>query len=686
MSNINRRHFLLSGALAAALGGLPASIARALDAPARVTTGTIMDVEHVVILMQENRSFDHYFGTLSGVRGFSDRFPIPTVNGTVWSQPDEHDAKHMLAPFKLNTTQHFEHMRVTGTPHTFPDAQKAWDNGRMSDWPDAKHNHSLGYFTRDDLPFQFALAEAFTICDAYHCSIHAGTDPNRIFHWTGTNDPSGVHHGPVITNQYDTIGADPGGHGGYTWTTYPERLSAAGITWQTYQKAHDNFDDNPLVGFKLFRMANKAKDGPLADLANRSLRTRDLDLLKADVLAGSLPQVSWIIAPDVGSEHPGPSSPAQGADYTSRVLDALTANPEVWAKTVFIVNFDENDGFFDHVAPPAPPSKHGPMTFGDSQVDTTGEYHTVGKDDYIERPYGLGPRVPMYAISPWSKGGFVNSQVFDHTSVIRFLETRFGVKEPNISQWRRAVCGDLTSCFDFATPNREDFFQHLPATRDLADRAHALGGTTTPPTPARIEIPLQDKGQRPMRPLPYDLAATARYDGNTQYIDLENRSRDVAVVFHVYDGAGGVPFRHTVQPGGKVTNTSVPLGDGQGTGTLVLAPGGFHRLYFGSLSVPAVIHLNGDKIIVDNSGDEELVLTWTDQAYGAPSQTVRVPGKGTQSLALDLAASQGWYDFSIGNAVFTQRLAGHVASDGPLFSDPALGGPAIMAPWKPAVV
>ena len=681
MSNINRRHFLLSGALAAALGGLPASIARALDMPAKVTTGTVMDVEHVVILMQENRSFDHYFGTLSGVRGFGDSFPIPTVNGTVWSQPDEHNAKRMLAPFKLNTTQHFEHMRVTGTPHTFPDAQAAWNNGRMDNWTDAKHNHSLGYFTRDDIPFQFALAEAFTICDAYHCSIHAGTDPNRIFHWTGTNDPSGAHHGPVITNQYDTIGADPEGHGGYTWTTYPERLSAAGISWQCYQKEHDNFDDNPLVGFKLFRMADKAKDGPLADLAKRGLRTRDLDLLKADVLAGTLPQVSWVVAPDIDSEHPGPSSPAQGADYTSRVLDALTTNPEVWAKTVLIVNFDENDGFFDHVPPPAPPSSG----LGESQIDTTGEYHTVGKGDYVGRPYGLGPRVPMYAISPWSKGGFVNSQVFDHTSVIRFLETRFGVEEPNISAWRRAVCGDLTSCFDFANPNREDFFQHLPATKALADRAHALGGTTTPPTPEQIEIPVQDKGQRPVRPLPYDLAATTRFDGNSQYIDLENRSHDVAVVFHIYT-SGTAPFRYTVKPAGKLSHKILHVGsdEAQGPATLVLASGGFHRLYSGQTD--AVVRMEYATVAIENIGDAELTLTWTDQAYGAAPQTVTVAAHGTQSLVLDLTGSQGWYDFTLGNGQWVQRLAGYAGGDGSRVSDPALGGPAVMTPWKPAVV
>lgn len=170
------------------------------------------------------------------------------------------------------------------------------------------------------------------------------------------------------------------------------------------------------------------------------MSTRDLDKLKEDVLADKLPQVSWIVATAEGSEHPGPSSPAQGADYTARVLDALTSNPEVWSKTVLLINFDENDGFFDHMPPPAVPAYESydadparARLAGASTVDTVGEYHhnLNGSDpQYHHRPYGLGPRVPMYVVSPWSKGGWVNSQVSDHSSVIRFIEARFGVKEP----------------------------------------------------------------------------------------------------------------------------------------------------------------------------------------------------------------------------------------------------------------
>jgi phospholipase C len=186
--------------------------------------------------------------------------------------------------------------------------------------------------------------------------------------------------------------------------------------------------------------------------------------------------VSWINAPSIYCEHPGPSSPVQGAWFLQEVLDALTAVPEVWSKTVLIVNFDENDGYFDHVPSPSAPSLDadgkpaGKTTLADA--DLAPEYFThrrppaAARSQPARRPrVRPGPRVPMYVISPWSRGGWVNSQVFDHTSVLRFLEARFGVKEPNISPFRRAVCGDLTSAFNFATPNGEAPPSLMPAGR-----------------------------------------------------------------------------------------------------------------------------------------------------------------------------------------------------------------------------
>jgi phospholipase C len=666
---IDRRRFLLSSALAATLGTLPASIARALDIPADNRTGTIMDVQHIVILTQENRAFDHYFGTLSGVRGFSDRFPIPTVNGTVWSQPDEHNEKHLIAPFRFNTVQDFKYMRAEGTPHNFVNAQDAWDLGRLEAWPAAKRNHSLGYFTREDIPFQFALAEAFTICDAYHCAIHAGTNPNRLFIWTGTNDPSGTHHGPVIDNGYDNLKSDPQGHGGYEWVTYPERLTASGISWQIYQDMDDNFTNNPLAGFKLYRMADKSKSAPLVDLAARSLRTRALDKLKEDVLADTLPQVSWIVATEAGSEHPSPSSPAQGAEYTAQVLDALTANPAVWARTVFLINFDENDGYFDHVPPPSVPAKLDGITYGESQIDTTGEYHN--DKDWKDRPYGLGPRVPLYVISPWSKGGFVNSQVFDHTSVIRFLETRFGVHEPNISPWRRAVCGDLTTCFDFATPNTDAFFQTLPETTTTAERARKLDGQPTPKPPVEITPPVQEKGQRPTRPLPYAFEANVATKPGYVVLHLANQSHDTAVVFHIYDrlSPASPPRRYTVKSGGELT-ALIPAAEVYDL--WLYAPNGFHRRFSGKTAQAVAAQWHGHSLTL--TGDGQVILR--DEAYGQPEKRIMLVAGQPQTLPVDLTSQ--WYDVSVSGDGFSHRFAGHVETGNPSVTDPALGGPAVM--------
>ena len=368
----SRRQFLgLVGAAAAAAGAtslLPPSIVRALSIPAYSATGTIDDVGHVVILMQENRSFDHYFGTLHGVRGFGDRFTVPLPDGrTVWQQSN---GTRIVQPYHLDSTTG-NAQRVDGTPHSWGDAHDAWDDGRMSAWPEVKDDWSMGYYERAEVPFQFALADAFTLCDAYHCSIQAGTNPNRLFLWTGTNGPTGADVAAVV-NEWDSLGMPATG---YTWTTYPERLEQAGVSWKVYQSMPDNFGDNSLAGFVNYRRANAAMgNGPdgspytvydekfedvdplIKGIANTMPDGGFLEAFRADVAAGRLPQVSWIVAPETYCEHPGPSSPIQGAYYTSAVLDALTATPDVWARTVLLVNYDENDGFFDHAPPPAAPA------------------------------------------------------------------------------------------------------------------------------------------------------------------------------------------------------------------------------------------------------------------------------------------------------------------------------------------
>jgi phospholipase C len=674
MPQLDRRSLLAAiGAMA-----LPPALARAAAIDADVRTGTIKDVEHVVILMQENRSFDHYFGTMAGVRGFGDRFTIPVSNDrSIFAQAYK---DQRIAPFPLQTTKTFAHMRVESTPHSWTNAQDAWDQGRMDRWPESKEPWSMGYFERADIPFQFALAEAFTLCDAYHCATQTGTNTNRLFLWTGTNDPSGQLGGPSISNSHDDFPDKGGAADSYRWTTYPERLLKAGVSWRIYQDMADNFTDNPLAGFKAYRDAHKDVPGSDKRLKDLALTTQHLDKLREDVVAGRLPQVSWIIAPAADSEHPAPSSPAQGANYTARVIDALTADPKVWARTVLIVNFDENDGFFDHMPPPSPPSKDADgKLIGGSTVDVAGMHHTVRnpteakaeRDDLMNRPYGLGPRVPLYAISPWSRGGFVDSEVFDHTSVIRFLETRFGVKEPNIAPWRRAVCGDLTSCFDFKTPNHKPFAP-LPSVAEAAARAAKLP-EIKPPTPATMVAPVQAKGTRPSRALPYALAVDGRVKDGAMTLSLAN-SGSAAAVLHVYDRLrlDAVPRRYTIGPKAWLEGVW-PAGPHD---LWVLGPNGFHRRFAGTATVvelSARVKGGAMQLTLTNTGKEPRIVF----VEGVEPWRISLAGGATQAKAF--ATTQGWYDLTVRDAAdptWLRRLAGRIETGKDSISDPLMGGAA----------
>jgi phospholipase C len=694
VSTQDRRSFIRAMmATAGAASAFTPAIARALEIAPDRRTGTLKDVAHVVILTQENRSFDHYFGAMRGVRGFGDRFAIPAPpipaapDRTVLVQPNEHPgaSPELIAPFRLDTSADFRLYRPLGTPHGFVDSQAAWDNGRMGAWPRAKRNHAMAHFTRQDLPFQYGLAEAFTLCDAYHCALHLCTNPNRLYIWTGTHDPLARGHGPAIDNGYDSLDADPLHHGGYLWTTYPERLMAAGVGFQIYQDMADNFTDNPLVGFRRYRQAHGAPrtaSAAAALLSRRTMTTRSLDDLRQDVLARRLPEVSWIIAPAALSEHPSASTPLQGADYTARVLDALTADPEVWARTVLLINFDENDGLFDHVPPPAPPARVGGRMVGGTTVPADDEYHVHSQaaEDavYLDRPYGLGMRVPLYVVSPWSKGGHVASEVFDHTSILRFLEARFGVYEPNISVWRRAVCGDLTSCFDFAAPDTVDFMATLPATAALSDRAARLE-EVTPPLPDHAAAPVQEAGLRRRRPTPYDLDARLRARNAASVLLFANHSAERAAVFHVYDVArlDEVPARYTVGAGRELAH---PLPTtGEAVDIFVLGPNGFHRRLTGRSDIFSVSVKGGagapPSLRLENLTSAPQSIAMTDRAYGAAPDVIALAGGEARNLRLDLTGSHGWYDRQFVAGGQAWRMAGHVETGEASYSDPAAGGP-----------
>jgi phospholipase C len=470
--HLTRRRLLqgLGATAAAAFAAefLPPNVRRALAA-GTPAGGSLGDIKHVVILMQENRSFDHYFGTLPNVRGFSDSSAIKLSTGkSVFYQPDTKNPDGYLLPYHLDTLTTSAQAQPS-TSHAWAVQHSAWNNGAMNNWlpahlaaDGANGPYTMGYMTRDDIPFHYALAENFTICDNYHSSVLGPTWPNRLYHWSAWIDPAGVGGGPIISN----IDPTP-----YQWQTYPEALTAAGVPWQVYQEV-DNYECNPLEMFKAFQSAPVS-----STLYQSGLRTFSSGQFEYDAIHDRLPAVSWIIPTSYQSEHPD-YTPAAGADFVASKIDAIAANPDVWAKTVFILNYDENDGLFDHVVPPTAPA------------GTAGEY-------VDGLPIGGGFRVPCLIISPWTQGGWIASETFDHTSVLRFLETLTGVTIPNITPWRRSTFGDLTSAFGAYSAGRG--LPALPDTKSLL--ARAVKEVTTLPAPVFPTTsqtpPAQQSGPRP---------------------------------------------------------------------------------------------------------------------------------------------------------------------------------------------
>jgi phospholipase C len=482
--HVSRRRVLggaaaVAGGAAAALA-LPPNVRKAMaatsvnGAPPSFSLG---DVKHVVILMQENRSFDHYYGTMNGVRGFSDPHALKLPNGkSVFYQPDPLNPDGYLLPYHLDTMTTAA-AAIPSTSHAWQVQHEAWNGGAMDQWmrahiaADGTTNSQfiMGYYERADIPFHWALADNFTICDNYHCAVLGPTHPNRFMLLTGTIDPNGEHGGPALDN----------GGSGYTWETYAEMLEAAGVSWRMYNDVNEGYPYNMLMDF-----ANFANAQPGSALYEKAV-TVNYGEFEYDAINDNLPTVSWIATTGAASEHPN-AVPALGAQYVYSKIDAIAANPDVWAKTVFILNYDENDGLFDHVPPPvAPPGTP------DEYVTLNSPY-TVGGD----LPVGPGFRVPCTIVSPWTVGGYVYSAPSDHTSVLRFLEKVTGVPCPNISAYRRQALSDLTGAFQQ---------EAHPEPPRLYDSTGAVSLTTyvvdnfplpTPPGASQTP-PKQEPGPRP---------------------------------------------------------------------------------------------------------------------------------------------------------------------------------------------
>jgi len=399
---------------------------------------SLSDVEHVVILMQENRSFDHYFGSMSSVAGFSDPNAIAGVFDQYGYQPGVGvDASGYMQPFNLLNNPPTENGSDTNDiDHSWGGQHASWNNGAMDSFitshlntdGDANGPLTMGYFTGSELPFYYALADAFTVCDGYHCSVLGPTDPNRLMAMSAWIDPAGTNGGPVITTASDRLAMT----GTLSWKTMPEALLEAGVSWKVYN------DPTGLLGLGVLSYFKNYTD--VLSLTGLELIARGITptyqgTFADDVAAGTLPSVSWIVPPLAECEHPA-APPEWGEFLVQQILNTLVSNPDVWAKTVFIVIYDENGGFFDHV-PPAVPA-----------AGTAGEYLTVStlpsSADGVAGPIGLGFRTPCLVVSPFTAGGYKYSGVLDHTSTLRLIETLFGVTVPNLSAWRRSVTGDFT--------------------------------------------------------------------------------------------------------------------------------------------------------------------------------------------------------------------------------------------------
>ncbi|MGW3201242.1 phosphocholine-specific phospholipase C [Streptomyces sp. NPDC001118] len=679
MPEVNRRRFLQLAGATTAFTALNGSIQRAAALPAHHRTGTVKDVEHIVVLMQENRSFDHYFGTLRGVRGFGDPRSVTQNGKSVWKQSD--GTKDIL-PFHPDADD-LGLAFIQDLPHGWNDTHAAFNGGKYDKWVPAKGATSMAYLTRKDIPFHYALADAFTLCDAYHCSFMGSTDPNRYYMWTGYVGNDGKGGGPVLGNDEK----------GYGWTTFPERLEQAGVSWKIYQDIGDgldatgswgwiqdayrgNYGDNSLLYFNQYR---DAKPGDaLYDKARTGTDAKKgegfFDQLKADVKAGKLPQVSWVVAPEAFTEHP--NWPANyGAWYVSQVLDALTADPEVWGKTALFITYDENDGFFDHVVPPFPPAS---AAQGKSTVDASLDLFK-GDAGHVAGAYGLGQRVPMLVVSPWSKGGYVCSETFDHTSIIRFIEGRFGVHEPNVSPWRRAITGDLTSAFDFSRKDIKPVA--LPSTTAYEPPDHNRHPDYVPKPPANPALPKQERGHRPTRPLKYAPLVDASADTAAGKLTLTFASgAHAGAGFLVTSGnRTDGPWTYTTEAGKSLSDTWNSVYSAGLHDLTVHGPNGFLRVFKGkgkAAGPEATARHVGDhlELTFTNKGSGTVKLKLVNGYGGSPAAVSVRPG-ATVKHTVDLTASKRWYDVTVtcdADPAFLRGFAGHVENGRPGVSDPAI--------------
>ncbi|MCE6989855.1 phosphocholine-specific phospholipase C [Dyadobacter sp. CY323] len=774
----NRREFLKKAMLLT--GGvaltelLHASILKAMQIePA--DGSSFSDAEHVVFLMQENRSFDHMFGSLQGVRGFNDPRSISLPNANkVWLQTNEKGETYRPFHLDINNTKA---TWMSDLPHSWPDQTDARNHGHFDKWleskksPKKEYRHmplTLGYYNRQDLPFYYALADAFTICDQNFSSALSSTTPNRVHFWSGTvrdrNDPK------LFARVWNE---DTKPWSLAHWKTFPERLEALQLSWKVYQNDLykqglppeketwlDNFGDNTLENFGQFNvdayqkekykfltseqksLHDRAFTTNKADPYYRDMQTltyqdggqqRELEIPKGDVLHqfrddvknGNLPLVSWLVPAGKFSDHPG--HPWYGAWFMSEVINILTENPKIWKKTIFVLTYDENDGYFDHIPPYVPPHPHeknrGKLS---ASLDAQAEYVTsLDQQSNREKgriaPIGLGYRVPMIIASPWTRGGWVNSEVFDHTSSLQFLEkfvdNKFGKKtyESNISAWRRAICGDLTSVFRPYEAKKEaplPFLEKIP----LIEKIHKAKFKNEPAnfralseaemkdinsnTPI-AQMPRQEPGVRPSSALPYSPEVNGRLRDDKQF-EMNFHVSDklfgpqtaaspfIVYTYRVKSGVDNAPRNYAITVGDRQQDVwTIEDFDHDQYHLVVQGPNGFFREFNGAAEwnnfEVSVVHdhqrINrhtkpGVLITVNCPDPKGVSCAIIHHGYGYQNETISLKGK-SRPVGLDLSKSFGWYDFTVqvskGPLSASYRYAGRIETGKSSYTDPLMG-------------
>jgi phospholipase C len=363
--------------------------------PKSAPRGASIPIDHILVLMQENRSFDHYFGRLPAVghtrvKGLPKRAANPDADRTkVYSF-------------------HEERYCVEDVAHSWNASHQQYNGGRNDGFvatnnPDGAR--AMGYYDQTDLPYYYALATTFAIADRFFCSLLGPTFPNRFYLLTGTSDGR-IRNDVVPYGRPSVFG----------------QLDAAGVSWKVYRSD---------LAFAL--LLTDVTSGQLSQVV-------PIEEYFVDAAAGSLPMVAFIdprFFADVttqNDEH-APSNVQIGQKFVADVVNALIASPQ-WPSSALFITYDEHGGFYDHVPPPpaCPPDDVPPaLRTGDVEAK-------------FDR-YGF--RVPLITVSPYARRGFVSHRVYDLTSILRFIQTRFDL--PALTG-RDANARPLLELFDFGQP------------------------------------------------------------------------------------------------------------------------------------------------------------------------------------------------------------------------------------------